>query len=132
MENKTFLGGKLWFSLSTDPKGPENTRIYEIKALWKIAVTDGTRYNFGANRPIVPKWDWHNCPQVRLAQLFPWETGTIVFKWDWRNCSQVRLTQLFPSETDTIVFKWDWHNCFQVRLTQLFPSETGKIVPKWD
>ena len=56
MENKTFGGEggwQLWFSLSTDPKGSENTRIYEIKALSKIAVTDGTWYNFGANRPSV-------------------------------------------------------------------------------
>ena len=40
MENKTFFsgeggcgGGATMISLSTDPKGSENTRIYEIKAL---------------------------------------------------------------------------------------------------
>ena len=47
------------------------------------------------------------------------------------NCSQVRLAQLFPSETGPVVRKWPWHDYLQVRLAQLFSSETSKVVPKW-
>ena len=70
--------------------------------------------------------------QVRLARLFPSDTGTIVSKWYWHNFSQVTLAQLFTSKTGTIIPKWDWPNCSQVTLTRLFASETGTIVPTWD
>ena len=87
---------------------------------------------------IFPKWDWHNCSQVKLTQLLRSETGIIVPKRDWYDCSQEELAQLFPRETGTIVPKWDWYylsqvrfNCSQVTLAQLFPSETDTIVPKW-
>ena len=67
--------------------------------------------------------------QVRLARLFPSDTGTIVSKWYWHNFSQVTLAQLFPSDTDTIVCKWDWHNCSHVRPARLFRSELAPLFP---
>ena len=43
---------------------------------------------------IVPKWDWQNCFDVKLAQLFLSETGTILPKWDshnWAVCTKLAL-----------------------------------------
>ena len=81
---------------------------------------------------IITKWHWHDCSQVRLLQLFPSETGTIVPKWYWHDCSQVTLAQLFLWDTGTTVLKWHWHDCSQVTLAQLFTNETGTIVLKWN
>ena len=67
------------------------------------------------NDTIVPEWDWHDCSQVRVAQLLTvtrshdGEDRTVVPKECWHGCSGVRLTWLFPSETGTIVSKWQWH-----------------------
>ena len=60
---------------------------------------------------------------MRLAQLVPSETGTIVLKWHWHDYSHgwnwhgypdVRIVQLFLSDADKIVTKSDQHDCFEV------------------
>ena len=68
---------------------------------------------------------------VATGTIFPSETSKVVPKWHWHDCFQVILAQFFPSDTGTIVPKWHWHDCLQVRLAQLFPRETSKVVPKW-
>ena len=80
---------------------------------------------------IVCTWDWHNCSQVTLARLFPSETCTSVSKWDWHGYSQRRLAWVFLIDTDMIVFKWHWHDFSQVRQAQLWPADTSKIASKW-
>ena len=80
---------------------------------------------------IVCTWDWHNCSQVTLARLFPSETFTSVSKWDWHGYSQRRLAWVFLIDTDMIVFKWQWHDFSQVRQAQLWPADTSKIASKW-
>ena len=62
-------------------------------------------------------------------------TGTIVPKWDWYNCSQVRLVQLFPSDTGKTVPKaewqvlnWDWYKYSQVTLAYYKTTDHWQVT----
>ena len=93
---------------------------------------------------ILRKWHWLTCSQERKVRLVQSETDPIVLDWHWYQVKipeplQMRLAQLFPSDTGTVGCKrhwndcsqWHLHNCSQVVLAKFFPSETGTIFPKW-
>ena len=98
----------------------------------------------------VPKWDWHNYFQVRLAQCrsshrrcyiknLLWEVlqnsqeNTFTRDSFFKKVADLReLAWFFPGDSGTIVPNWDCYDCSQVTLARLFLRDTGTIAPKWD